>query len=183
MKIRRETKKSSQHGIKEGVVFEIPATDGCRGYGQVIVGGKVFYIAVFCDLYRDRPVLEKLLKDCNVLLVGWTVDALIYHGQWKVIGHSAPICARIPFPSYKVRINGQPCIHDFDGSHRRPASTAEWELLEHKTTVAPIRYQNALLAFHGIGEWKSEYEIITFEHVNRRVLKGNDVTAAIEYQH
>jgi hypothetical protein len=108
-------------------------------------------------------------------LVGWTLDALIHHGEWRVVGHISPIAERVPFPSYKVRVKGVSYVHDFNEKYHRRATAEEWELLENKTTVAPIRYQNALLAHHGFGEWRSDYESLTVEHARRRVLNiGNE---------
>jgi hypothetical protein len=154
--------------IRAGDIFEIPAPDGRRGYGQVIVGGTVFYVVIFRELYHDPPDLDQLLKG-ELLLVGWTLDALIYHGKWKIVGNRSPISARVPFPSYIVRVKGVPHVRDFSGDTYRLATTEDWELLENKTTVAPIRYQNALLSHHGFGEWRSDYEALTIEHARRRV--------------
>jgi len=160
--------------IKTGDVFEIPAPDGRHGYGQVIVGGAVFYVVIFRELYDARSDLDDVLKG-ELLLVGWTLDALIYHGRWKVVGNR-PAIARVPFPNYKVRVKGVPHVHDFNGENYRLATEHDWELLNNKSTVSPIRYQKALLAHHGIGEWRSDYEALTVEHARRRVLVDGDVT-------
>lgn len=167
----RGRRRSSK--VSEGDIFEIPIPDGRRGYGQVIVGGKVFYIAVFRGLHHVQPDLGELIQD-DILLVGWTVDALIYHGEWKIVGNRPPTSPRVPFPSYKVLVNGRPCTHDFNGDNFRPATPRDLELLENKTTVAPIRYQNALLAFHGFGEWRSDYNELTAQHARHRVLGDID---------
>jgi hypothetical protein len=160
--------------IRAGDIFEIPAPDGRRGYGQVIVAGALLYVAIFRDLYAEPPRLSDLLEE-DFLLVGWTLDALIHHGEWRIVGHVSPSAARVPFPSYKVRVKGVPQVHDFTEKYHRRATAEEWELLENKTTVAPIRYQNALLAHHGFGEWRSDYESLTVEHARRRVLiVGNE---------
>ncbi|MGD9599155.1 MAG: Imm26 family immunity protein [Steroidobacteraceae bacterium] len=155
-------------GIREGDLFAIPAPDGRFGYGQVVVGVTVFYVAIFRDLYNEPPDLDQLVKG-ELLLVGWTLDALIYHGRWKIVGNRPPISARVPFPSYKVRVEGVPHVRNFSGQHYRLATNEDWELLENKTTVAPIRYQNALLAYHGFGEFRSDYEALTIEHARRRI--------------
>ena len=146
---------------------------GKLGYGQVIVGGVEFYVVIFRQIFDSPPEFDELLQG-DALFVGWTTDALIYHGNWKLVGNRQPISARIPFPTYKVRINGMPYIHDFDGENRRPALPEQWELLDYHTSHAPIRYQNALLAHHGLGEWKDYYDEITVEHARRRVLVGDE---------
>lgn len=165
--------RRSSTTVRAGDIFEILAPDGRRGYGQVILAGSVIYVVVFRDLFVERPSLSAL-ADEDLLLVGWTLDALIHHGEWKIVGHRPPIAARVPFPSYKVRVNGVPHVHDFHGKNYRTASGKDWDLLENKTTVAPIRYQNALLAHHGFGEWRNDYELLTVEHARRRVLIVDD---------
>lgn len=152
-----------------GDIFEIPLPDGRSGYGQIIIDGDELYVAVFRDLYSALPDLDELVEN-DILLVGWTADALIYHGRWKIVGNRPPIVARVPFPSYKVSLSGKPYVHDFAGKNRRPATAEEWQLLDYKTNVAPIRYQKAFLAYHGIGEWLQYYKELTVEHARRRQL-------------
>lgn len=155
--------------VNAGDIFEIRLPDGRNGYGQVIIASDVLYVVVFRDVYASLPDLDDLIKK-DILLVGWTVDALIYHGEWKIIGNRQPISAPVPFPSYKVSLNGESYVHGFAGKNRRPATAEDWELLDYKTTVAPIRYQRALLAHHGVGEWTQDYEGLTVEHARRRQL-------------
>lgn len=156
--------------IRSGDVFEVPAPDGRLGYGQVIKDGSVIYVVIFRDLYGSQPDLLDILES-DPLLVGWTVDSLMYHGRWKVVGNKPPILDRVPFPSYKVRVDGVECVRDFAGDTHRAATPKEWELLDEKTTVAPIRYQNALFAHHGLGEWKPYYDDLTVEYARHRVLE------------
>lgn len=153
--------------INAADIFEMPLFDGRRGYGQVIVGGDVLYVVVFRDIYDDLPDLDELIKK-DILLVGWTLDALIYHGRWRIVGNRQPLSARVPFPSYKVRVIGEPYAHDFGGGNYRSATAEDWELLDYKTTVAPIMYQRARFARHGVGEWTRDYEELTVEHARRR---------------
>lgn len=155
--------------VNAGDIFEMPLPDGRRGYGQVIIGGDVLYVAVFRDIYDALPDLDELIKN-DVLLVGWTLDALIYHDRWKIVGNRQPIAARVPFPSYKVRVSGEAYVHDFEGGNYRSATAEDWELLDYKKTVAPIRYQRALFAHHGVGDWTKDYEELTVEHARRRQL-------------
>jgi hypothetical protein len=156
--------------VGKGDIFAIPAADGRSGYGQVIVGGITVYVAIFCNLHEITPDLDDLLKS-GILLVGWTLDALIHHGEWKIVGSRSPISERVPFPNYKVRVKGVPHIHDFNGENYRPATSSDWGLLDHKTTIAPIRYQNALLAHHHVAVWRRDYEKLTVEYARRRVLE------------
>jgi hypothetical protein len=152
--------RASAIKIGTGDFFEIPLSNGQFGYGQVVVEGKVFYVIIFRNIYTSRPPLEEL-QDGELLLVGWTVDALIYAGRWLIIGNRKPALTKVPFPSYKVVVAGKEHIHDFDGTNYRPAEASELEVVDYKTTVAPIRYQRALAAHHGLGEWQEEYSRLT----------------------
>jgi hypothetical protein len=163
--------------VRKGDIFDIPAPDGRRGYGQVIVDGKVFYIAVFSEIYQVQPNLDELIEG-DILLVGWTLDALIFHGRWKIVGNRSPIAERVPFPSYKVLVNGKPCVHDFDGENYRPATSRDLEVLENKTTVSPITYQKALLAHHGFETWERDYDELTVQHARRRVMGDVDESSS-----
>lgn len=164
------SKRSSKPvAVREGDVFEISAPDGKLGFGQVIVSGKILYVVFFEDLYSEVPDLDDLIKS-KLLLVGWTVDALIFHGRWKIVGNRPPDSERVPFPSYKVLMRGKVHVHDFRGKELRLADPAELELLENKTTVAPIRYQKAFLAHHGFEKWEADYERLTVAYAQRRVV-------------
>jgi len=153
--------------VKKGDIFEIPSPDGRHGYGQVIVGGTAFYVAILAELYQGQPDLDEMLKGA-VLLVGWTLDALIYHGRWKIVGNRPPISARVPFPSYKVRVKGMPHVHDFNGENYRPATAHDWELLDNKTIVSAIRYQNALLAHHDLERYRLECVAVPANELGER---------------
>jgi hypothetical protein len=174
------TRRKRSVRIKTGDIIAMSLPNGKLGYGQVIVGGVMFYVAVFRQIFDSPPELDELLQG-EIIFVGWTTDALIYHSLWRVVGNRLPIAARVPFPTYKVRINGVAHIHDFNGENRRPASPEHWELLDYHASHAPIRYQNALLAHHGFGEWKDYYDEITIEHARRRVLGGIDCERPINH--
>jgi hypothetical protein len=159
--------------IKAGDIFDIPTPDGRKGYGQVILSKTLQYIVVFEELYATPPDINELLKS-EIFLVGWTSDALFFHGRWKVIANRAPISERVPFPWYKVNVCGERCIHDFNGEGHRPATDEDWELLEFKSSRSPIGYQKALLAHHGLGGWESDYDELKAAHVWRRVRHVED---------
>jgi Immunity protein 26 len=156
--------------VKAGDVFVIRAPDGRYGLGQVISPGGVMYIAVFAKLYDGVPNADEVLS-ADVLLVGWTVDALFHHGRWKVIGSRPVVGERFPYPSYKVVVEGEIRIRDFSGTHFRRCNPDEEKLVDYKTTIAPIRYQRALLAYNGIGQWDSDFDPLTVKHARDRIVK------------
>ena len=159
----RKTKK-----VTAGDIFSLPTPDHRLGLGQVIVGGTVFYIAVFEGLFEAVPEDLATSLDRDILLVGWTTDALLHHNEWHLVGNAAPIIDRVLFPNYKVRVNGDPFVHDFSGKNYRPASSEDWEFFELKSTRAPIAFQSALHASCGLREWESRFDGITFSHVKRQ---------------
>jgi hypothetical protein len=161
---------SSPELTRTGDLFEIPAPDGRRGYGQVVVEGRVLYIVVFADLYSEVVDLDEVIKS-DVFLVGWTVDALIFHGRWKVAGNRPPVVDRVPFPSYKVTVNGRVYAHDFNGENYRLATARDAEILDNKTTIAPIVFQKAFLAHHSFGDWSRTYDQLTVQYAHRRVIR------------
>jgi hypothetical protein len=153
-----------------GDVFEFAVSDERLGYGVVVLGGGVPYIVILKSLYRDRPSLAELVAD-EIALVGETMDALFYHGRWVVVYEDFPIPASIPFPNWKVGINGVPHTTDFAGTKHRPMRAGEAELLDYKFSRAPIAYQTALEAIHGLAEWRDDYEKLTPAYAARRVIR------------
>ena len=161
-------RKQSEINVKVGDIFEIPILYGRRGFGQVIVAGDVLYVVIFENLYPDVPDLDQLIGS-SLLFAGWTLDALLFHGRWRIVGNRPPDMQRVPFPSYKVLIDGKMHVYDFQSRDYRLATREDNEVLELKTTVAPIRYQNALIAHHGMAKWDPDYDKLTIEHAKRRV--------------
>ena len=151
--------------IRPGDLFSIPLEAKGFGVCQVVITNGVMFVLIFkgpltaLDEFQSRRALRE-----DPVLVGWTVDALIYHGRWQRIG-TAPIdWSRVPLPSYQVLIDGVPCVVDTDGRRSRPATEEEIAKLSHRTTVAPIRFENALRAIHGLEPWRPEYDELTREH-------------------
>lgn len=155
--------------LKQGDIFDIPSPDGRKGFGQIVVAGKTLYVVVFLGLRMEAPTPTEIVGE-DILLTGWTVDALIHHGRWSVVGNHQPRMERIPFPNYKVVMNGVECVRDFFDTTLRPATAKEAALLDHQTTVAPIRYQKAFLAHYGFGEWLPEFEPLMAKNVWQKVL-------------
>jgi hypothetical protein len=61
-------------------------------------------------------------------------------------------------------------VHDFQGEKFGPADARERELLESKTTVAPVRYQKAFLAHPEFENWNPKHERFAISHAQRRVV-------------
>ena len=146
--------------LKVGDVFEMEMPDGRLGYGAILIARKILYVIVLRDLYEERPPMSALVS-APVALVGWTMDALIYHGRWKIAFRGYPDRSDIPYPNWKVEVSGALQTTNFAGDLLGPCRADEVDLLDFKFSYSPIVYQSALEAVHGLGEWKADYEELT----------------------
>jgi hypothetical protein len=65
----------------------------------VLTNGGCPYIGMFRSLHVERPDLEQVVRD-EVVLAGWTVDALVCHGRWIVVGHRIEGIELLSRPAY-----------------------------------------------------------------------------------
>lgn len=148
-----------------GDVFRLmPLEDGRYGLGQIAArwgsSGGHFYFAIFATAYSPKyePSLEDVTTEGPVLLA-LSLDALLHHGYWQVIGRR-PI-ASIRWPAYKeATAPGRFDVVDALERHRRRANEHEAATLSFRSVVAPIRLQHAFEALHGVREWLPEYETL-----------------------
>ena len=134
--------------VSEGDLFELPAPDGRKGYGQIVISGDLLYVVIFEGLFEQGPPsCEDFAK--KILLIGWTTDALIYHDRWKMVG-TCPDLRNIPFPNYKVKIENDIFVTDFDGKPIRKATPVETDLLDFRGGYSPAVFQDCLFAHHGL---------------------------------
>ncbi len=103
-------------------------------------------------------------------LQGWTTDALIYHDQWKVIEHGAPIPA-IQFPNFKVQSEGKFYVLDVEGEFIALATPRELELLNYRFSSTAGIFQDAFEALHGSGEWKEYFDKLTPAYVQSHITR------------
>lgn len=167
-------KKRKRAKLSEGDVLELELPDGRFGYGIVVKQGKLKnggtpYVAVFGSAHSRRPDLTKIVSD-SVALAGWTMDTLVYHGRWNVIARSLPIPS-IPLPNFKVGMEGKVYATDVDGNLIDEATPEERELLDFKWSRAPIAFQKAFEALHGLGEWQESYDRFTPDYSRARMTR------------
>ena len=147
--------------LKMGDVFKIPVSNEKTGYGQIIElhDKNAFIIGVFKELYfiQDLPNLEKILED-EILFLGYTMDALIYHKYWEIIGNNLSNLTIVKLPYYKLGTPPEMNIVNYKGNFIRKSDKTEFDNLEYETVVAPVRYENALKAFYKMGEWNEDYD-------------------------
>jgi hypothetical protein len=155
--------------LKAGDIFTIPVSEQETGYGQIIniPDKSTFIIVVFQKIYKIEmtPVLEEICKD-DILFGGYTMDALLYHKKWVIIGNFSLNIDKIKLPYYKLGTPPNMRIVDFKAEQKiRDATKEEFEQLDYLTVVAPIRFQLALQAYHKMGEWKDYYSELYYERV------------------
>lgn len=156
--------------LRRGDLFELRAADGRLGYGVVLRPGGVLDAVFFRTLHASRPAADVIIED-EIALIGTTMDALFYHGRWTVIGHDFPIPDGLPFPNWKVNIDGKLHATDFEGKTHWPIRNDELDLLDFKTSRSPIGFQKALEALNGVGEWREDYEALTPAYARRRMTR------------
>jgi len=162
--------KGKRIPVKAGGVFEIPTPDGRFGYGVIIKGGGVPYVIILKRLHDVRATIAELAHD-DIAFVGWTMDALIYHGRWTIIGGGYPDRPDVPFPNFRVKVGGVTCTTDFTGKVLGPIRSDEVALLDQKWSRAAIAYQDALFALHGLAEWDPTYDKLTAAYARKRVTR------------
>jgi hypothetical protein len=160
--------------LREGDVFELSLPDGRLGYGVIVKrgvlpSGGTPYMAIFRSAYDHRPDLAEIAKD-EVALAGWTMDGLVYHGRWKVIGADFPIPS-IPFPNSKVEIDRKFYVVDVEGEVIGLATPHELDLLDYQFSRAPISFQDAFEALHGFGEWQDHFDKLTPAYARARITR------------
>ena len=154
--------------LKAGDIFTIPINGDKSGFGQIVeVPNKNnFIIIVFEEVYDNQqlPVLAKVISS-KVLFFGYTMDALLYHKYWKIVGNSLVNLEKIKMPYYKLGSAGDFKLVNHKGDFISKISKEKFEKLNYHEIIAPIRYENAFKAYHGIGEWHDDYDELLYSKV------------------
>ena len=157
--------------IRQGDVFTIPVDECSFGLGHaLLVNTNCYnlYVAIYRTLHMDKalPDASYVVSD-EVALIGGTMDALLHHKRWRVIGNVPVDTMRYPWPSFLVRVGGIHIVESFDGVRLREATDADLKKLDNRWSRAPIAFQNAFAALHGAGEWNENYNRLTIDHALR----------------
>ena len=107
-----------------GDIFQIPLDSGTVSYGQVVAvnsGPGPLYVVVFRRVSPQdaKPALAAVVAD-DIALVAPTMDALIGHGRWPLVGNLAPELDRVPFPAYRITVGAADrwFVETFDHARR-----------------------------------------------------------------
>lgn len=152
--------------LRVGDIFSIPIEKKERvGYGQIAAswGEGHYYFAVFDRTYPvdEEPEIDQIVST-PVVLLALSLDALLFHKHWRVVGHRDVDEAAIPFPAYKEGVSppGTFDVVDYTGTRRRVATDDEVDRLPFRKVVAPIRVEKALRALHGAEAWDESYDAL-----------------------
>jgi hypothetical protein len=148
--------------LERGDVFTIPLGNGEFGFGQVVTpydkrsGG--FMVSIFNYKVNDLTGISiKEICHKEILFLGFTFDAKIYHNDWVIIGNETSNIENIIMPYYRL---GTPpdeiFMVNYKGELVKEIDIETFNQLLYKTEIAPIRYENALKAFYGLQEWKED---------------------------
>lgn len=149
--------------VKVGDVFAIPIDDDRSGIGQLVAEkGAVLYIVVY-DAALSNGAAEtgawtEVTETAPLLLAALSLDGKIYNGHWPIVGNRTDNLGALPDPVFKVGQSGEMLLENRDLSVRRVATEVELEVLRYRTVTAPVRFEKALKAHHGIGEWSEHYD-------------------------
>lgn len=150
-----------------GDVFQFDVAGKGIAYGQIVVPGDSIYVIVYRGTHNHGTPLPDLQRLSDIALCGWTLDGRIYRGMWRIIGN-APLPEGIPRPCYKVANEGLMWIESFEGELKRNASEEDCHLLDYRATVAPIRFEKALSAIHGLQDWDQSFEKLRVEYAREK---------------
>lgn len=152
--------------LKEGDVFTIPINETSLGFGQIVCvpNNNNFMIIVFKGQYDidNLPVLSEVLSN-EILLLGYTLDAKLYHKHWEIKGNLGVNLDKIQLPYFKLGTPpGRISLLDHKGVELRECTKEEFEKLNYLTVVAPARYENALKAFYKEIEWNHHFDKLLY---------------------
>jgi hypothetical protein len=154
--------------LKIGDIFTIPITDTRIGIGKIINRpNKDSLLIVVYDVTLDKNIIPGLKELCDndILLLGHTLDAKLYHKHWAVIGNYTENITEIYLPYYKL---GTPpsdiYIVNYKGECLRRATIKEFDALDYQSIVAPIRYEKALKAHFNLLDWDESYDALLYSN-------------------
>ena len=155
--------------LSVGDLFKIPLDENRYGIGVILhVAKHNFIIAIYDAIFYNSGDLNfDDLKSKTIVFLGYTLDAKIYHEDWTIVSKISPReVSEIYFPYYKL---GTPpkdiFVVNYKGEKLRQATLEEFEQLDYETTIAPIRYENALKAHFNLIEWKDDFNSILYSNV------------------
>lgn len=150
---------------KAGDVFLIPVSGSSYGMGQVVARyGEELYLVVYEVLTSREAATPELVLDEEPVLASLSLDAKLWHGHWPIIGNTTKNLTKISEPAFKINVGGAVLIESQDRSKNKEADPEQVDKLRYRTTVAPVRLENAIRALHtGVG-WNAAYDRLSYRY-------------------
>lgn len=145
------------HIVKVGDVFQFGGPSLGWACGQIVLSGTLQYVVIFEPVFAEEVDLAEVTGS-PILLAGWTMDARIQSGAWRILGN-ANVSSRLKLPEYHVEIDGHYWVTDVEGRTLRRATASELVPLRRKSSHSPIAYEKAYWAFHN-GTWESRFDAL-----------------------
>lgn len=151
--------------VKKGDVFLIPITDGNWVYGQILDDryGEL-YVAIFEGTFVEDEIELDNVKKLKPFILALTLDSLLWHGEWKIIGNYTANLSGFPELFFKVEENGQLIMESRNRSLSIKISKKIAEKLMYRTVVAPVRIENAVLAYYGFQDWQFDFDKLKVDY-------------------
>lgn len=131
----------------------------------------------FCGIVLEQRFVEYLIvvlrrEDAHTaerlwspVLIGITMDIKFLHGHWLVVGNSFETFNSFPRPVYCLMSKGDVVYEDFQAKKVDASSLENSGIFPvPRTTVGPVRFENASKALLGRNEWAEEFEVIKYEN-------------------
>ncbi|WP_323519620.1 Imm26 family immunity protein [Mucilaginibacter sp. 10I4] len=169
-----EAIKKKRLKIKEGDIFTIPIDEQTQGYGQIvkIPNKHSFIMAVFEGRWdkNETVSLEEIIKK-QTLFLGFTTDALLFHGRWVIVGNIISNLSSFTMPFFKLGLPSEPQkLVNYNLDEIRLATPEESKLLAFHSSSSPIGYQKALQAHYGLIEYDLD-QVFQYKHLVNTLAK------------
>lgn len=156
--------------VNVGDIFQIPIDSARVGYGQVVFipEKKVLFVCVYAETTRpdETPNIRQIVQS-DVLLAGNTFDGKIWNGDWPIVGNIMENLPSIALPTYKYGMGDEAVVETLDRTRRRRATPEEEQSLPFRAYTAPIRFELALKAIGGVGEWRDDFDSLSYEQLRK----------------
>ena len=145
---------------KVGDVFLIPIDETTWVIGQLVRKKQSeLYVAIFADRYSSNDVEPRSILDKKPLFLVLTLDALLYHGMWPIIGNVQENRNSIPEPAFKVGIWGSgPHIISRDEKICRLATREELEVLQPRSVRTPHGIEIMVRNYFGTNDDQEDFD-------------------------
>jgi Immunity protein 26 len=153
--------------IRIGDVFQIPVSETQIGFGQVVAQNKPIYYMIAFDFISDGKSAVNIEDVVNapMIFAGNFFDGLFRTGDWKVVGNVNVKIEVVPFPCFKIYMEGKDYVESWDGTRRRLATPEEAKLLDNSTNYSALWLQEAVQAYFGAIPNDRQYDPLRIGHV------------------